>query len=154
MADDRQVGLTVKKHLKEMHTYMQKQRVLKNYGAQEGKSFVEPHKTSESGVQYANIKKRKSIENAHSIAQSISDLLVKYDKAVVKAQESTFEHAVLTHKLKSQKIIESEIVDTRKEKQISMQALRAQQNDIQRASVVIPEEGDDYFNDDDEVDIT
>jgi hypothetical protein len=148
MADDHQVCLSVKQDLKLMNTYMHKQRALKNFGTQEGKSFVEPQKASDNGVHLANVKNRKSIESAHSIAQTISDLLIKYDKAVVKAQENTFEHSVLLHKLKNQKIIQSNIVDTRKENQFSMQGLRDQQKDIQRKSVVIAEEEEDYFNED------
>ena len=73
----------------------------------------------------------------------IIDNLVKLDKMIMKTQEVSYEHSVLSNKLNEQNKIDSKIIEERKKKQISIQELRTM--NIQRPQLVLPEEKEDYF---------
>ena len=131
------------KVLRDMSKEMQKASVLKNYGAIEGKNFIEPNTTTDEGVQQSKARKRKIIDEVHIQANKIIDSLIKFDKMIKKTQEISYEHSVLSNKLKEQNIIESKIVDERKKKQNTIQELKSM--NIQRQQIVLPEEEEDYF---------
>ena len=133
------------KVLREMSKNMQHAATLKSYGAIEGKNFIEPINTTDEGVQQAKARKRKAIDEVHMQANKIIDNLVKLDKMITKTQEVSYEHSILSNKLRHQNKIESKIIDERKKRQISIQELRT--TNSQRPPIVLSEEEEDYFGD-------
>ena len=122
---------------------------IKDYGVVEGRDFIEPTITTDEGVQQAKARKRKMIDEAHAQAHKIIGSLIKFDKMIKKTQEISYEHAILSHKLKEQNKIESKIVVERKKKQITIQELRTM--NIQRPQIVLPDDEEDYFGEDDDL---
>ena len=137
-----QNALSFNKILKNMSKEMQEASVRNNYGAIEGKNFIEPNTTTE-GVQHLKARKRKAVDEVHMQAMKIIDSLIKIDKLIKKTQEISYEHTVLSNKLKGQNKIESKIVEERKKKQITIQELRTM--NIPRPQVVLPDVEEDYF---------
>ena len=73
------------------------------------------------------------------------ETLIKFDKLVVRAQETTYEHSILSHKLKEQKRVETDIITLRRQKNVSMQALRAEQGHLPLQERVEVEEDENHF---------
>ena len=136
---------SINQQLKEIYREMKYYCDAKDFGVEESKKFIEPTKTSEDGVAKAKTVKRKAIEEAKQGAQKVLETLIKFDKLVVRSQETTYEHSILSHKLKEQKRVETDIITLRRQKNISMQALRAEQGQLPRQERVEVEEDENHF---------
>ncbi len=65
LQQQQQHALSFNNTLREISKTMRGAAVLTNYGAIEGKNFIEPNTTTDEGVQHSKARKRKAIDDVH-----------------------------------------------------------------------------------------